>query len=52
MLYLDCETFLSMYDNMNEKADLIKNEFILSQFFKEAPINENKYKSITESSFD
>ena len=53
ILYLDCEGFLAMFDDMNENVDLIKNEFILSQFFrKKTPINENKYKSIIESSFD
>ena len=33
-LYSDVETFLSMFDNLNEKVDWKKNEYILKQFFQ------------------
>ena len=55
-LYDDVESFMSMFDDNKESIDIIKNEFLLSQFFLQAPkveeINKDKIHSIVESSLN
>ena len=47
VLYVDCEDFLGLFDdNLNDQVDIMKNEFILSQFFQEAPIDGDMKESI------
>ena len=56
ILYNDVESFMAMFDDNKESIDIIKNEFLLSQFFLQAPvveeINKDKIHSIVESSLD
>lgn len=44
LLYQDTEDFLSLFDDLNESADWMKNEYILKMFFQ--PEDESKRRPI------
>jgi hypothetical protein len=52
-LYADTENFLFLFDDdLNDKIDLFKNEYILSQFFKEDPKLEKAIEKGTDIEVD